>query len=81
LDGGQVDPEDLALGMGICKIDGPDPGPGTDVEDAVQGLRFGDWSGIEEALQGQAEEVVLEIEAVIFGLIVGERICAVLAVG
>jgi len=66
--------------MLVGEIDGPDPGACADVEDAVQSLRFRDRGRVEAAFKGQAEEVVLEIEAVIFALIVGEDVCAILAV-
>jgi hypothetical protein len=66
--------------MLIREIHSPDPGARTDIKHAVQSLRFWDRSCVEFARKCQVVDVVLEIEAVIFALIIGEGVCAVLEV-
>lgn len=76
LDRAEVDARDVRLGVVVGEVDGPRARAAADVEDVVELL--GEGRELQAAVEGQGEEVVLQVEAVFFAFVVGEEVGAVL---
>lgn len=74
LNGTQICAQDIAARVLVSEIDGPDASAGADVEDAVWRWRNG--SVIQLAAENQGEDVVQQVEAVLFLLVVGQWVGA-----
>ena len=60
------------------RIQYPDTGTSTDIEDVMKDFLFGDWSCEELASKNELEFVVLEVEAISFDFIVRKSVGSVL---
>ena len=76
LDGAEVDSGDVGFRVVVSKVDGPGAGSTPDVEDMVELL--GKGRELRFPVKGQGEEVVLEVETILFALVIGEKIGAIL---
>ena len=75
MDEAEIGPDDLGAGIQICEVDRPDACACAYVED-VLGIGV-DGGEVQLAVEGEAEEMVLQVETVLFETIVWEDIFAV----
>lgn len=77
LDGAQVDADDGGRGVVVSEVDGPAARARADVEDAAEGLLV-EGRKVQPVVKGEEAEGVLEVEALLLGLVVGRDVGAVL---
>ncbi|RBQ99468.1 hypothetical protein VDGD_20079 [Verticillium dahliae] len=73
LDGGEVGADDLGGGELVAGVYGPDARAGAQVEDAPGVLEMGD---AQLAVEGEGEDVVGEVEAVLLLVVIGKEVLA-----
>lgn len=75
LDEAEIGADDLCAGVQVREVDGPDARAGTYVEDMLGMVTYG--REMQLAVEGETEEVVLQIEAVLFQSVVREDVFAI----
>ncbi len=76
LHGAQVGADDARGRIRSGEVDGPEASPGAQVQRGVQAAGV-ERRAVQGAIEGEAEEVVLQVEAVLLAVVVGEHVLAV----